>query len=150
MPTFHDPVHDADAAREALRALAHATHAWDDPADTYPVLGSLVRGIRSLQQVLEQTAQAHLTHLAQAHDDLGDAGAGATSAQAAAEELHHASTALSEAEHRVNQALQHSARIAWHEPVQTQITSAERTTGWVDPLDLQVPPIPAPDGILPL
>ncbi len=34
MPTYNDPVADATEAREAVRALAHATRAFPDPADT--------------------------------------------------------------------------------------------------------------------
>ena len=33
MPTFNDPVADADELREAVRGLAHATRTIDDPKD---------------------------------------------------------------------------------------------------------------------
>ena len=38
MPTFNDPVADADELREAVRGLAHATRSIDDP--TTDLLGS--------------------------------------------------------------------------------------------------------------
>ena len=52
MPTFRNPVADADEAHEALRALAHATRMFDDPSKTYDVIGDLLGAIRSLQEVL--------------------------------------------------------------------------------------------------
>ena len=51
MPTFQDPIHDAEVASQALRGLAHATRTFDDPADTYAVIGDLLGGARSLRQV---------------------------------------------------------------------------------------------------
>lgn len=127
MPTFDDPVHDAEDAYEALRALAHATRTWNDPADIYVALSALVGGVRALQQSLEQTAQAHLTHLTRAHDDLGDPHAGSTSAQSAANELRRAAATLGEAEQQLNRAWQHSGRIAWREPARPSTTP--RQTG---------------------
>jgi hypothetical protein len=59
MPTFDDPVTDGEEVRQALRALAHATRAFDSPAQTYGVVGDLLAGLRSLEQVLDQVAEAH-------------------------------------------------------------------------------------------
>ena len=56
MPKFQDPISDADGACEALRALAHATRRFSDPAQTYDVIGNLLSAVRSLQQVLDQVA----------------------------------------------------------------------------------------------
>ncbi|WP_104129507.1 hypothetical protein [Cryobacterium sp. N21] len=42
MSTFQDPIADADEACEALRALAHATRRFNDPAQTYDVIGNLL------------------------------------------------------------------------------------------------------------
>lgn len=134
MPTFDDPMCDAEEAYQALRALAHATRTWNDPADTYPVLAALVGGVRALQQVLGQTAQAHLAHLARAHDDSGNPSVGSTSAQAAAHELQGAASLLSDVEQRVNRAWQHTGRIAWSEPVQHSTTTT--AAGWDDSLDV--------------
>ena len=45
MPTFQNPTADAAEASEALRGLAHATRVFEDPADTYAVLGDLLAGV---------------------------------------------------------------------------------------------------------
>jgi hypothetical protein len=59
MPTFSDPVADADEVRETVRGLAHATHSIDDPTATYHVIGSLSSALGSLAQVLHQLGAAH-------------------------------------------------------------------------------------------
>lgn len=46
MATFVDPVADAAEAYEGLRGLAHATRAFEDPADTYRVLGEVSGSVR--------------------------------------------------------------------------------------------------------
>lgn len=114
MPTFDDPRKDATEAYEALRGLAHASRVFTDPADTYPVLGDLLGGTRSLRQVFEQIAAAHVTHRARAHDDAGNQAAGASAALAVAEELHRVVALLDQVETRIDAASQHSGRIAWH------------------------------------
>ncbi|WP_420837111.1 hypothetical protein [Brevibacterium casei] len=114
MPTFHDPLADAAEASEALRGLAHASRALDDPADTYRVFGDLVAGVRSLRQVLDQLATTHLNARDRAFDDNGDHAAGAASALAAADELHQAGTLLDQAYDWLDAAFSHSGRIAWH------------------------------------
>lgn len=113
MPTFDDPRKDADEAFQALRGLAHASRNFTDPADTYPVIGDLLGGVRALRQVLDQLAAAHLDHRVLAHNDAGDQSAGATSALAAADELHQAGTLLDTVEWQLDAASQHSGRIAW-------------------------------------
>lgn len=114
MPTFHDPTRDAAEASEALRGLAHATRTLDDPADTYAVIGSLLAGTRSLRQVIDQLASAHLNHRRLAHDDAGDHTAGIVAAGSAADELHRAGTLLDAAVARLDAAFQQSGRIAWY------------------------------------
>ena len=63
MPTFAKPSVNADEAAAALRGLAHATRAIDDPTQIYSVLGSLSHGLASLEQALH--------HLGQFHDGAG-------------------------------------------------------------------------------
>lgn len=94
MSTFQNPTVDAAEASEALRGLAHASRVFEDPADTYAVLGDLLAGVRSLRQVLDQLATAHLKHRVRAHDDAGDQTAGATDALAATAELQQAAALL--------------------------------------------------------
>ncbi len=139
MPTFHDPRADAAEASEALRGLAHASRGFDNPADTYPVFGDLVAGVRSLRQVLDQLANAHLTHRARAHDDHGDHLAGTQSALAAADELHQAGTLLDQVHDRLDTAFGHSGRIAWHpEPAITPDAPTDTTARrWISVVFLQ-------------
>ena len=59
MPSFQDPVEDADEAREAMRGLAYATRHIERAENTYPVLGSVTRTVEGLQQVLRQLAAWH-------------------------------------------------------------------------------------------
>lgn len=114
MPTFQNPTTDAVEASEALRGLAHASRVFEDPADTYAVLGDLLAGVRSLRQVLDQLATTHVTNRVRAPDDAGDRTAGATYALAAAAELQQAAALLDDVHERVDAAMAASGRIAWH------------------------------------
>ena len=114
MPTFSNPVQDATETRQAVRALAHASRAFADPADTYQVVGELLGTLRSLEQVLEQVAAAHVLHQDKAFLDNGDREAGVDEAWAAANALRRAAELVQSAETAVDQASQHSSYIAWH------------------------------------
>lgn len=133
MPTFQNPTVDAAEASEALRGLAHASRVFEDPADTYSVLGDLLAGVRSLRQVLDQLAITHLTNRVRAHDDAGDQTAGATNALAATAELQQAAALLDEVHDRVDAAMSASGRIAWH-PAPTAPAAVSR---WVSVVFLQ-------------
>lgn len=140
MPTYHDPLQDAAEASEALRGLAHASRVFDNPADTYRVFGDLLSGVRSLRQVLDQLGSAHLVHRGRAHDDDGHQAIGAAEALAAADDLHHAGTLLDGVEERVNAAMTHSGRIAWHAPAQELdrgAVSADAPGRWLSVVFLQ-------------
>lgn len=140
MPTYHDPLADAAEASEALRALAHASRVFDNPADIYRVLGDLLSGVRSLRQVLDQVGSAHLVHRGHAHDDDGDQTIGAAEALAAADDLHHAGTLLDGVEERVDAAMTHSGRVAWHAPAQEldrDAVSTEAPQRWLSVVFLQ-------------
>ena len=117
MPTFQDPVADGEEARQALRGLAHATRTFHNPQDTYEVIGELLAGVRSLGQVLEQLANAHLRHQVLAHvDGDGDAmgAAGVGEALAAVDELRHAARLMDAAGKHLDMASQYSGRITWY------------------------------------
>lgn len=114
MPTFSNPVQDATETRQAARALAHASRAFADPEDTYQVVGELLGTLRSLEQVLEQVAAAHVLHQDKAFLDNGDHEAGVDEAWAAANALRRAAELVQSAETAVDQASQHSSYIAWH------------------------------------
>lgn len=129
MPTFDDPLADASETSAALRGLAHATRAFENPADTYPVIGDLLAGVRSLRQVLDQVTAAHIAPRARAHDDAGNQHAGATFALAAADELHQAGILLDDVEARLDAASQHSGRIAWHPASPTELSNESLREG---------------------
>lgn len=74
--------------------LAHATRVFEDPADIYAVLGDLLAGVRSLRQVLDQLASAHVRNQVRAYDDAGNQGAGASHALTAAADLRQTAVLL--------------------------------------------------------
>lgn len=115
MPTFYDPSADAGEASEALRGLAHATRSFDSPQDLYGVLGDLLSGVRSLKQVLDQLATAHVENRPRAIDDHGDHAIGSKDALATADELHQAATLIEQAEERLDAAAGAASRVAWRE-----------------------------------
>ena len=113
MPTFHDPVAGADEAHEVLRGLAHATRTFHDPSQTYDVIGDLLSSIRSLEQVLNQVAAAHLDHQDRTLSEAGDPAVGAAHASRAADALRAAALQLGNVEINVDLASQHSGQIVW-------------------------------------
>lgn len=150
MPTYTDPRRDSVEASVALRGLAHASRALENPADTYIVLGDLLDSVRSLRQVLDQLAEAHVRHRARAHDDDGDHEIGEADALAAADDLHQTGTLLDDVEMCVDAAMTHSGRIAWHpapatidhetidpEAVNTGAVDTEPPRRWISVVFLQ-------------
>lgn len=135
MPTFQDPVVDGEEACHALRALAHATRTFDDPAQTYAVVGDLLGGLRSLEQVLDQLAFAHTSSDAIARTDDGDHWAGVEEAHAAALALRRASTLVARAGLALDRASQHSGRIAWGPSVVAAPQVSESLAPRVNPND---------------
>lgn len=113
MPTFQNPTADAAEASEALRGLAHASRVFEDPADTYAVLGDLLAGVRSLRQVVDQLATVHAGNQVRAYDDAGNQGAGASHALIAAARLRQAAVLLDGVHEQVDAAMGASGRIAW-------------------------------------
>lgn len=113
MPTFQNPTSDAAEASEALRGLAHATRVFEDPADTYAVLGDVLAGVRSLRQVLDQLATVHVSNQVRAYDDAGNQGADASHALTAAADLRQAAAPLDGVHDQVDAAMGVSGRIAW-------------------------------------
>ncbi|OJU41516.1 MAG: hypothetical protein BGN97_10110 [Microbacterium sp. 69-10] len=147
MPTFNDPKADADEAYAALRGLAHATRTFENPADTYDVLGNLLGGMGSLAQVIDQLAGAHLAARHRAFDDTGDQLAGETAAEAAGRELLAVKALLDQAYRGLDVAMSQSGKIAWHPepPVsalgQVNEADAVRTVEEIGTLKLTVWPI---------
>lgn len=115
MPTFYDPGADAGEVSEALRGLAHATRSFENPQDLYGVLGDLLSGVRSLKQVLDQLATAHVENQRRAFDDHGDHAIGSKYALDVADKLRQAATLIEQAEERLDAAASDASRVAWHE-----------------------------------
>lgn len=134
MPTFYDPGADAGEASEALRGLAHASRNFENPQDLYGVLGDLLSGVRSLKQVLDQLATAHINNRSRAFDDHGSHTAGSADALAAADELHQAATFIDQAEERLNVAASAASRVAWHDAPARGTTLTAR---WINVVFLQ-------------
>lgn len=114
MPTYTNPTSDASDAYEALRGLAHATRTFEDPSETYRVIGDLLGGLRSLRQVLDQLAAVHLSRQHHVTDESREYSGGAAEALAAADELHQAGTLIDQADDRLSAAMTHSGRIVWN------------------------------------
>jgi hypothetical protein len=114
--TSTDPVAAAEAARHAMRTLAHATLAAGDPDQTYRLLASLTSAITSLGQVLDQIADTLTRHAAMAADPTGDPTAGRQIARAAASGLYAASLTLTRAGEQVDQAWSHTGQLVWPDP----------------------------------
>lgn len=119
MPTFNDPTADARETSEAMRGLAHATLRVEQPAQMYAVIGELQATARSLQQVLDQLAHAHMAHLERATNDLGDYQIGSADAFATADALNDTASFVDQAHDRLAQAQSHAGRIAW-QPTEQQ------------------------------
>lgn len=132
MATFVDPVADAAEAYEGLRGLAHATRVFEDPADTYRVLGEVSGSVRLLRQVLDQLSRAHADHRDIAFTD--DREPAETVALTAADELHQAADGLNEVADLVMRAHEGSGWIAWHTNTSSD---PERSRRWVNVVFLQ-------------
>lgn len=134
MPTFYDPGADATEASEALRGLAHATRTFESPQNLYGVLGDLLSGVRSLKQILDQLASAHVKNRPRAFDDQGDHSIGSKDALAAADELHQAATLIDQAEERLDAAAGAASRVAWHEVPASEAPAVAR---WINVVFMQ-------------
>lgn len=113
MPTFNDPVADADELREAVRGLAHATRSIDDPTSLYPVLGALSSALASLSQSLHQLGQFHDGSTRKQAWMNGDANAGRTASYRESWELHRAAEMTHQVAECVDRAHEIEATIAY-------------------------------------
>lgn len=134
MPSFTNPVADADEAQESVRALAHATRRFTDPSDVYSVLGSLSQLMGSLTQVLHQLGAVHdrSTHRLACVE--GDPRQGRAVSYQVAWELHRAAEMAHQIGTAVDRAHQGEASIAYD----------VREFPWLEPAS------PRPDGGLSL
>lgn len=113
MPTFHDSVDDAAEAQQALRGLAHATHALKDSRQIYDLLGSLSMAASSLQQVLHQLGSLHDRPNGRRPIVDGDARAGRAAAYQVAWELHRAGEMMRQVAATLDHAHEVEGKIAY-------------------------------------
>ena len=113
MPTFNDPVADADELREAVRSLAHATRSIEDPTSIYPVLGSISSALASLSQSLHQLGQFHDGPTRKQAWMNGDAHAGRAASYRESWELHRAAEMIHQVAECVDRAHEIEATIAY-------------------------------------
>lgn len=127
MPTFHDPLIDAEEFSAAARGLAHASRSFAEPIDTYRVLGDLQSAMFSLRQSLQQIAAFHTRLADRASTDHGDRGAGREHALVAAMRLETAATHVDRATDHLMVAFAENGQIAWQlDPTPTAEVLAER------------------------
>lgn len=112
-----------------MRNLAHATTTIDDPGDLYPLVSELLGSLRSLVQITDQLAHAHMRHRGRARSDDGDATLGAHEADGATWALVRARELLDAAEGAVDLASQNAGQVAW--------ATAERSERWLNVVFLQ-------------
>ena len=136
----------ADAAREALRGLAHATQTIPDPGDSYAVLGSLHAGLASLRQTVDQLADWHERHAPiAATSDARELG-GQVAAEVAAAELREAAAFLERASGQVSAAWSHNGRIVWQPEPPAPPSSSAPLRGLAAPSSFGELPTPSDGG----
>lgn len=113
MPSFTDPVADADELRETVRGLAHATRAIDDPTAVYPVLGALSSALASLSQSLHQLGDFHDGPTRKQAWLNGDPNAGRAASYKVSWELHRAAEMVHQVAECVDRAHEIEATIAY-------------------------------------
>ncbi|GAA1996486.1 hypothetical protein [Microbacterium pumilum] len=100
-------------ASTAMREMAHATITVDEPADLHPLIDELLGSLRSLVQIADQLAHAHMHHRGRARSETGDAALGAWEADNATWSLVRARELLDAAEGAVDLASQSARQLAW-------------------------------------
>jgi hypothetical protein len=113
MPTFNDPVADADELREAVRGLAHATRSIEDPTSIYAVLGSISSALASLSQSLHQLGQFHDGPARKQAWMNRDANAGRAASYSESWELHRAAEMIHQVAECVDRAHEIEATIGY-------------------------------------
>ena len=113
MPTFNDPVADANELREAVRGLAHATRSIEDPTSICPVLGSINSALASLSQSLHQLGAFHDGPAGKQAWINGDPHAGRAASYKESWELHRAAEMIHQVAECVDRAHEIEATIAY-------------------------------------
>src|SRR6478735_5556077 len=114
MPTFNNPVADANELREAVRGLAHATRSIEDPTSIYSVLGSISSALASLSQSLHQLGDFHDRPSRKQAWMNGDLNAGRAASYKSSWELHRAAEMVHQVAECVDRAHEVEATIAYN------------------------------------
>lgn len=114
MPSFSDSVAAADEFREAVRGLAHATRAIEDPTAIHPVLGSISSALASLSQSLHQLGAFHDRPTRKQAWMNGDPNAGRAASYKVSWELHRAAEMVHQVAECVDRAHEVEATIAYN------------------------------------
>lgn len=117
MPTFTDPIADADELREAARGLAHATGSSSDPTAFYPDLGALSSSLASMAQSLHQLGDFHDGQAAKTALVKNDPNHGRAASYRVSWELHRAAEMLHQVGECVDRAHEIEAIIAYQASV---------------------------------
>ena len=129
MPTFDNPAVDAAEAQQALRGLAHATRAINDPQQIYSVLGSLSQAVASLEQSLHQLATYHDGPMRRRASISGDPKDRRAAAHRISWELHHAGEILRQVATALDRAHEVEAEIAYGQRNFPEVSELPCTTG---------------------
>lgn len=116
----------ADAAREGLRQLAHATRNIEDPTEIYPVLGELTNGFASLAQSLHQIGDFQEGPACSRAWVTGDTRAGRAASYKVAWQLHRAAEMLKYIGEAIDRAHEIEATIAYDVHDFPTVTSPSR------------------------
>lgn len=122
-------LHAAGHISASARDLAHSTITIDDPANLYPIIGDLLSSLRSLAQVTDQLAHAHLRLRGRARSEDDDPTLGGRESDNATWALTRARDLLNAAEEAFDEASRNCSQIAW--------TPTQRPERWLNVLFLQ-------------
>jgi hypothetical protein len=126
MPTFNDPVADADELCEAVRGLAHATRSVEDPTAIYSVLGSISSALASLSQTMHQLGDFHDGPTRKQARMNGDPHAGRAASYQESWELHRAAEMIHQVAECVDRAHEIEATIAYDSYGYPSLAPAQR------------------------
>ena len=113
MPSFNDPVADADELREVVRGLAHATRSIEDPTSIYSVIVSISSALASLSQSLHQLGDFYDGPSRKQAWMNGDPNAGRAASYKVSWELHRAAEMVHQVAECVDRAHEVEATIAY-------------------------------------
>ena len=128
MPSFNDPVADADELPEAVRGLAHATRTIGDPTSIYAVLGSISSALGSLSQSLHQLGEFHDGPTRKQAWMNGDANAGRAASYRESWQLHRAAEMIHQVAECVDRAHEIEATIAYDRRDYPAFAPVQRST----------------------